>query len=236
MRILSVVLSVTAILLTVAPAPAKQTGSEAQAAAMAEKFLAAMGGREVWAQATYVHSKAVNHHPQARLPYIQEYWTDFRKPRTLNRLTNFDMDRLRGFNVDHGWGIKEGETYEYDAERVANELRDWRRSIYAKLVAIARRDKSMGMEWRNGRLSFSKDGEDLGWIELGPDGAPKGYSATAEGAPTSFGPLETFGEINWPRSGEQESGWRFEMLSIELGTGTVPVSFEMPKDLENIDP
>lgn len=223
-------------LATLHPASAASKAPAAEAAVMAEKFLEAMGGRKAWAKATYVHSWAVNHHPQARLPYTQEYWTDFRQPRTLNRLKNFDMNRLRGFNIDNGWGVSEGKVYKFEPERIANELKSWRQSIYGKLMAIARRDKNVQYEWSNGRLNFRKAGVEFGWIELDANGAPKRYSGTAQGSPVTFGPLVSFGNINWPKHGTEDGGWRFEMLAIELGYGPLPVSFELPGDLDNLDP
>lgn len=236
MRILNV--SVVAALILSVPHPvlADNNALTDEAAAMAEKFLDAMGGRAAWVKARYVHSWAVNHHPQARLPYTQEYWTDFRRPRTLNRLKNFDMNRLRGFNIDHGWGVKEGEVYKFEPERVASELNSWRRSIYGKLMAIARRDTGVTYEWRDNRLSFRKGKVDLGWIELDANGAPTRHSAGPDQPPTKFGPLVSFGNINWPRHGAEDGGWRFEMLAIELGYGPVPVSFDLPKNLDNLDP
>ena len=204
---------------------------EPDATTLAESFLEAMGGREVWARAEWVHNWAVNHHPQARIIYTQEAWISLDEPRQYIKLRNFDMNRDRALDGNRAWRLSEGK---FSAQS-PDEVKEWQaglsKSIYWKLSKLARKDPRLNLAiGKEGRLEFREDGHFLGWLRLNEDGSPVMHGAEESGgASTTFGDLVEFGPIKWVRSGEETSGWGFEILSIRLGQGVFPVSTIAPE-------
>ena len=220
------------ILIVVAASLAATLAHAAEdAAAKAEKLLNAMGGAEAWKNVRTVHNKAVNHHPQARIAYIQEYWYNTHEPSHYTTLQNFDIDRARAYTLDGGWSLTETSLTPFSEERLQSEIQSWSRSLYRKFYLMARNDP--GLEVRlgeGGRLEFLYEGDFIGWMLIDENGAPTRHGGTpATDSFTDFDPPVAFGPINWPRGGRDESGWDFEMLSLRVSSGPIPKDFSMPE-------
>ena len=210
-----------AVLLCAAPTRADDPN------AVAQRLLDSVGGADIWATRRYVHTFALNHHPQARLPYTQEGWIDLDQPRHRIELCNYDMQRVRAFTADGGWGLSEGRSYTFDDERMADELRGWRTRIYRRLRLIAQQADGLTLETDGPYLHITHDGEYLGWVEVAPEtGAPVSIgSDRAEMTGTRFGVVEAFGDVSWVSSGEQAGGWRFETMAFELLGADADIAF-----------
>ncbi len=197
--------------------------------AKAQQLLSAMGGA-IWADIRTVHNTAINYHPQARLPYIQEYWYDTKRPAHYVTINNFDLDRARAYTLDGGWSMAEGQFSTFSEERLHQEVISWSRSLYRKLHLLARDDKNLSLAIGSaGRLEFTYDGEFIGWFLLGDDGAPVRHGGTpALEDYTSFESLVKFGPIFWPQGGYDNDGWRFEMLSLEISPNPPAVDYTPP--------
>ncbi len=201
------------------------------ARALGLKFLDAVGGQEIWSQAKTLHSKAVNHHPAARLPYIQEQWYDLEKPSHHTKLNNFDMNRERSFTLDFGWSKTEKSLQPFSEERLSNEIAGWHKTLYRKLKLIALNDKSLRLERDGMKLNFYKKEDYLGWVLLSKEGdLLKAGTNKDEERHTTFGEMVELGAIRWPRSGENVDGWRFEILSVQLLNTPMPVDQSMPEE------
>ena len=204
---------------------AAQTAEE-----MGQRLLDAMGGVDAWDTVRTVHNTAINHHPAARLPYIQEYWYDMQEPAHHTRINNFDMQRVRAYNSEGGWSLAEGNLTPFSAERLQNEMVSWSKSLYRKFRLLARKPDGFELTiGKDDRLEFRLDGAFLGWMIIGEDGAPVRHG----GMPstdnyTEFDELAEFGPAKWPRSGRDNDGWRFEMLSLELSDDAMPVPLSPP--------
>lgn len=201
------------------------------ASALGKKLLTTMGG-DVWADVRSIHNTAVNHHPQARLPYIQEYWYDTERPAHYVTIKNYDMDRTRAYTVDGGWSVTEGEFGEFSDDRLQQEITSWSRSLYRKIYLLAREDKDLALAvGEGGRLEFIHDGELIGWFLLDDKGAPRRHGGTASSENyTEFEDLAQFGSVYWPSGGHDNDGWRFEMLSLEISEARPPVDYAPPSD------
>lgn len=201
------------------------------ASALGGKLLNAMGG-DVWADVRTVHNTAINHHPQARLPYIQEYWYDTERPAHYVTIKNYDMDRTRAYTTEGGWSVTEGEFGEFSDDRLQREITSWSRSLYRKIYLLARGDKDLALSiGESGRLEFNHDGEFIGWFLLDDKGAPRRHGGTASSENyTEFDDLAQFGSVYWPSGGHDNDGWRFEMLSLEISKAPPPVDYAPPSD------
>jgi hypothetical protein len=227
MKIIVLLLTLTTFSISL---PVSATGGSTEAKVLGEAFLNAMGGREPWKQARWVHNWAVNHHPQARTAYTQEAWVSLDEPRHYIKLRNFDMDRDRALDGNKAWRLTEGKFSSQTEEEVKQWRNNLQKSIYWKLSMLAHRDEALELViGEAGRLEFRKDGMFLGWLILNDDGSPRvhGGDETTE-VSTNFTELVSFGPINWVRSGAETTGWNFEILSTKLGDGPFPVSTAAP--------
>ena len=197
--------------------------------ALGQQFLDVMGGK-AWANIRTVHNTAINHHPQSRLPYIQEYWYDTNQPAHYVTINNHDLDRIRAYTTDGGWSIAEGNFSYFSEERLQREIVSWSRSLYRKIYLLASQNENLSLAiGEAGRLEFYYDGDFIGWFLLDEDGAPTRHGGTpASDNYTNFENLAQFGSVFWPQGGSDNDGWRFEMLSLEVSEAPPPVEYAAP--------
>lgn len=215
----------TLLLMGGVPVQAAETAEE-----IADKLLNAMGGAEAWRNVRTVHNTAVNHHPQARLPYIQEYWYFTEEPKHIVRINNHDMQRKRAYTTHGGWSLVEGELTPFSDERLQNEIQSWSRSLYRKFYLLANDAKRLEVSLgEGGRLEFRDNGAFIGWMIVDENGAPTRHGGTpAADIYTEFEELAQFGDVSWPKGGSDEIGWRFEMLSLKALNEEPALSTEPP--------
>ncbi len=206
------------------------TAAGSEPAKLGEKLLAALGGEAAWKNVQAVHNTAINHHPQARLPYIQEYWYFTGSPKHIVKINNHDMNRMRAYTEQGGWSMLRGEVNDFSAERHANELMSWRRSLYRKVFLLANRSPDLRLAiGADGSLEFYDAEQFIGWMMINEGGTPTRHGGTeSRDIYTEFDELAQFGNIYWPMAGKDESGWRFEMLSIEALDDEPGISTEPP--------
>ncbi|WP_425410728.1 hypothetical protein [Hyphococcus sp.] len=226
-NIVSFVLGVAALVLGPTPGYATQN---LDAEKMGASLLDAMGGRDVWSVVRTVHNTAINHHPQARLPYIQEYWFDVEEPAQYLKRDSFDMEIRRAYTISGGWEKSGDDLDRYSEERLESALNGWEKSLYRKFYLLAKRPDALELvKAEDGMLEFYLDTEFLGWMMIDEDGAPQRHGGTQSREQYFyFDELAAFGPINWPHSGGNLGGWKFEILSIELLGTPAPVSFAPP--------
>lgn len=203
--------------------------AEEDAESLGQKFLNTMGG-DIWADVRTVHNTAINHHPQARLPYIQEYWYDTKQPAHYVTINNFDLDRVRAYTAQGGWSIAENNFSHFSEERLQREIVSWSRSLYRKLHLLARQDENLTLAiGEAGRLEFFYDDEFIGWFLLDSNGAPTRHGGTPSSENyTNFERLAQFGAVSWPQGGHDNDGWRFEMLSLDVSEDAPAVDYSVP--------
>ena len=199
---------------------------------MGKRLLAAMGGAEAWKDVQVVHNTAVNHHPQARLPYIQEYWYFTQMPKHVVKINNHDMNRMRAYTEEGGWSYYQGQAHPFSEERLENEIQSWHRSLYRKFYLMATQSPELRLEIGiENRLEFFDGEQFIGWMIVGDDGAPTRHGGTSTmDAYTNFSALTKFDEVFWPSNGQDDSGWRFEMLNFQVLKQAPDISMEPPAD------
>ena len=189
-------------------------------------------GAAAWSEIRTIHNKAVNHHPDARLPYIQEYWYDTHVPRHYIKLDNFDVERIRAYSSEGGWSLTEGKFAPFTEARLAREIDSWSRSLYRKFYLLAKDPESLDLALgRDGRIEFSHEGSFIGWMMTDEEGAPIRHGSTPSADDyTNFGPLAQFGPISWPATGNDDAGWDFEILGVVISPEEMPHSVAPPDD------
>lgn len=209
------------------PAKPAETGPE-----RAERLLAAMGGREAWAQVKFVHVTAVHDDMGLPTPYTNQIWNDFSQPRVRFEAKNERIDRRNAIIGDTGWRQRDGVPAEMTPERIADDRRWWEANVYRTLHRLAARDpdlvaKAVG----DHRLEiFRADGVRLNWFLLHPSGAPMLFGTWDSDVGGVFGPLASNGTIKYPKWGARPDGsWRYEIVRLETAA-SVPsdVNFTSP--------
>jgi hypothetical protein len=200
--------------------------------ARAERLLAAMGGRDAWAQVKFAYVEAVHDTVTLPAPYTNRIWNDFTAPRVRFEATNPQIDRRRVIDNGKGRLSREGVVTELTLEQIEDERRWWEANIYRTLHRLAVNDPDLtARAVGDNRLElFRADGKRLNWFVLTPRGEPMLFGTWDSENGSAFGPLASNGSINYPKWGAVPAGlWRYEIVKI-VTSGTVPadVSFTTP--------
>ena len=198
---------------------------------LGQKFLDAMGGAEVWKEAKFIRNWAVNWNPERRPgPYSHEYWFGLTEKKQHIELKSQWVDLRIAYDEKQGWR-QEGDVLTiFDEEALAGWHHDWNTSLYRKIYLLAIGDPSLKLTTEDGKkVHFTYAGDYAGWIEIADDGAPVRLGGSRDNdRHVVFQPLVSFGPVSWPRGGADQSGWRFEILKVELADDA-PVSFQPPE-------
>ncbi len=236
------------VLTTAGPFPISEAPSEPTYEAppelreTAERFLELSGGRDAWKDVRTVRVLAVNRTEGVPLPYLFEVSVDFRTPRTLTRLLNQDMDRLRGFLGDSGWGVKEApegyEAYSFPAERLPFERVLWEGAFSRNLWRVAIRDPELVLkEGAGGRLEFHNQGGGLtAWFEFDTAGYPIRFGFPGDDNGLELGPYASYGPRRIPVSGRTPDGVFFESLYLRVSSEPLQVPETPPSNLTSFNP
>ena len=201
-------------------------------AARAERFLAAMGGREAWAQVKFAHVEATHDDVNFAQPFTNRIWNDFSAPRVRFEAKNAQIDRRRVINGEQGRQVRDGVPSELTAAQLQNERRWWEANIYRTLHRLAVNDPDLtARAVGDHRLEiFRADGTRLNWFVLNPRGEPMLFGTWDSESGGTFGPLASNGSVRYPKWGAMPDGsWRYEVIRL-VTAATVPaeVNFTTP--------
>jgi hypothetical protein len=208
----------------------------------AERFLALSGGRDAWKSVRSLRILAVNHVPSVPLPYLFEVSLDFQTPRSMTRLLNHDMNRLRGFLGSSGWGVKESpsgpQTYAFDADRLAQERVLWAGAFSRNLWRLASGDPALTIRTADdGRLEFTeKDGALTSWFRFDDAGYPVRFGFPGDDKGLELGPYASYGDRRIPLSGSTPEGVRFESIYLRASDKPLNVPETAPADMAAYNP
>lgn len=207
--------------------PASET-----AAQRVERFLAAMGGRDAWAQVKFVHVEAVHDDLVNAAPYTNRIWNDFTQPRVRFEAKNASLDRRRAINDGRGWRQRDGLVTAMSAEEVASDRAWWEANLYRTLHRLAIDDPGLtARAVGEHRLEiFRADGKRLNWFVLNPRGEPALFGTWDSETGGAFGPLAGSGRIKYPKWGAMPDGsWRYEIVRLVTGPAVpADLSFAAP--------
>jgi len=198
----------------------------------AERLLAALGGREAWAQVTFVHVEAVHDQLNVRDPFTNKIWNDFSRPRVRFEARNDVLDSRRVIADGAGAAVRAGARRDLTAQEVADETKWWEANIYRTLHRLAIGDpeltpKAVG----DYRLEiFLPDGRRLNWLVLNQRGEPHLFGTWDNESGGTMGPPASNGAVKYPAWGAMPDGsWRY-VIKRFVTASTVPpdVDFKNP--------
>lgn len=236
MRILQFLLMTLAVSLAM-PAMSSSLTLDA-ATGLVDKYLAAMGGRERWAEARSEYVLAVVKDPARELPYTFELCWDLVSPRMAERARFQSRLQLRAYDGRSGWTF--GRTYEADSgllrtwteeEQHAAEGR-WLGGFEVVTRALAARDPSISVRMGEGPwkdwLEIRHQDTAIGMLLIDEEGSPRRYRRLADDTALMFGPLVERGGLKFPLWGAFEIGASFEIITIELLPSDPQRPFQAP--------
>ena len=198
----------------------------------AERFLAALGGREAWARVNFVHVEAVHDQLNLRDPFTNLIWNDFTQPRMRFEAHNDAIDRRRVIAEGVGVYLRDGVRRDLTADEVASETKWWEANIYRTLHRLALRDPELRAEAVGDyRLEiFLSDGRRLNWFLLNQRGEPHQFGTWDSTEGGAMGPPASNGTVKYPAWGAVPDGsWRY-VIKRFVTAETVPadVDFKQP--------
>jgi hypothetical protein len=207
-------------------APAPHEG-----AFLAEKLLAAMGGRDAWAKVTFVHVEAV--HDDLDIPerFVNRIWNDFSEPRVRFWAGNDHFTSAR--RIEGGAGLRESGPQagtRLTAQQYESDRSWWEGNLYRTFHRIAKRDATLSYRAAGpNRLEVLKaDGTVLCWFVMNQRGEPMLFGSDKDTRGTAFGPLASSGGVRYPKWGARADGsWRYEIQRF-VPTGAVPADAFAP--------
>ncbi len=195
-----------------------------------EKMLEAVGGRDVWRDATGFTMSEILYTDQSDLPVIREYWVDFETPRILETARATGLRQTRALNDNTGWTQRDGQVSDWDAETI-NGWRSFWPGIPTRIFhLLASDDPSLTVAWRDGVMDFFIDGRRVVWIATNDAGTPVAYGREDRHSDTHFlGKSLPYGNVNlWSEAIEPGGDWRVVMVDYQLLQAPHTISFEAP--------
>ena len=207
-----------ALLLSAEPSAAEVRG-DAAAVAASERLLAAVGGREAWADGRtfYVEERVFLRSGEVATLKI---WRDMVSgARRLERITP-SASFKEWLGPDGGYDSRNSVVRRMPADELALERRGLMQEPYAIYRRLALRDPAIRVELRDPTTLFvyDDDGQVLCWFLLDQRGALVSWANFYDGAINQhfYGPMVDVGDANLPKWGASPTGFRFEYVSARF--------------------
>ena len=213
-------------LLLVTPLNASTSAPEAER--LADRMLAALGGRAAWASV----KNTVNDSRQdwdGEPPELRVVITmDFERPRLRIETRGKDLHLIRVIDGENHWRLsRDGKIEPVAAEVVKIDRRFYAGHVYRTLHRIAARDPALKLALgREGRLEVHEAGTRIAWYALDRSGQPYLYGAHDDETGGIFGPWEhEVSGIRHPVWVTRDGGkWRAMLKRLEVN---VPLGEEV---------
>ena len=175
----------------------------ADADAMAERMLSALGGRNTWADLkNTINGSQQNRAVEPTVVYAV-ITMDFEAPRFRIETTAKDLHLVRVINGEKNWRLRRsGNIEDVPAAMVDDELRWYRAHLYRTIHRVASRDPSLSLRINEaGRLEVYEDDVRLRWFQLDAKGEPFASGAYEDDVGALTGPW------NFERDGIRHPAW-----------------------------
>jgi hypothetical protein len=225
-------LSIAAVLLAASLSSAAAATAAAEPEALADRMLAAIGGRAAWAAVT----NTVNDSQQnwdGDPPLLRVVITmDFTRPRFRIETRGEGIDLVRVIDGDRHWRTtREGSVAPVSAATLADDRRWYQGHIYRTLHRIAKRDPAIRLRMSNsGRLEVHEGESRIAWYLLDRAGQPYRYGAHDDDTGAIFGPWEAgAGGIAHPVWVSRDDGkWRAMLKRLDVNVALDDARFTPP--------
>ncbi len=191
-----------------------------EAAALADRMLAALGGRDAWASTknTVNDSRQDWDGDPSELRVV--ITMDFERPRVRVETWGRGLHVVRAIDGDRHWRrTRDGKIEPLTAQILEGDRRFYAGHVYRTLHRIAKRDPALAVSLgKDGRLEVREDGKRIAWYALDRAGQPYLYGAHDDEIGSIFGPWshEEAG-IRHPAWVTRDSGkWRAMLKRLEV--------------------
>jgi hypothetical protein len=201
---------------------------------LAERMLAALGGRAAWAAA----SNTRNDSQQNRAgdpPVVRSVITmDFARPRFRIETTGPGLHLVRVIDGERSWRkTREGRIEAVPPELLADELRWYAGHVYRTIHRVARRDPALSLSvGQDGRLQVHEGNARIAWFKLDVRGEPYAFGAHADDVGTLSGPWDFEQDgLRQPMWVSNPDGtWRAMVKSLAVNVPLDAALFARPAD------
>lgn len=221
-----------ALLAISARTPALQGQSSASATDLADRMLAAIGGRTSWAAVR----NTINDSQQNRLEeptVVRSVITmDFTTPRFRIETTAPGLRLVRVVDGDRHWRLTRQGAIEPIPEATLEEDRRWHAAhVYRTIHRVAAGDPALSLRvGRTGRLEILEHGARLAWFALDARGEPYAFGAWDDEVGSITGPWDVERQgIRHPRWVARPDGsWRAAVQALEVNVALTEDLFARP--------
>ena len=202
------------------------------AESLADRMLAAVGGRDAWARAR----NTVNDSRQdwdGDPSVLQVVITmDFERPRLRIETRGEGLHLIRVLDGERHWGqARDGTIGPVSASTIEVDRKFWAGHVYRTLHRIAARDPAIKLATgREGRLEVHEAGSRIAWYALDRRGQPYLYGAHEDEVGAIFGPWEREAAgIRHPVWVTRDGGkWRAMLSRLEVNVPMDEALFARP--------
>jgi hypothetical protein len=203
-------------------------------------MLEALGGSRPWAEARTIEVELRGFYAREHRPWTEAFWMGLEMARGRFELRGGDLDRTIAWTPEGGWEESRGRVEVMPEERHDLEMAYWR----CQPVVLFHRLAQGAAEARTGpgddenvfEVVDPASGEILAKLSVDLRGEPTRWAAKIGKRELEhlLGPLESFGEIRFPKWGGSVDGiWRYEHLSVKLSPLPLGVSLDPPHASES---
>ena len=211
---------------------ATSSAAAADAEALAERMLAALGGRAAWAATT----NTVNDSQQTwdgEPPLLRVVITmDFERPRLRIETRGEKLHLIRVIDGERDWRMtREGTIAPVSAETLAIDRRFYQGHVYRTLHRIAKRDPAIRITvGKDRRLEVHEGVMRIAWYALDRSDQPYRYGAHDDDTGSIFGPWESQGTtIRHPVWVARDDGkWRAMLKKLDVNVPLEEKLFARP--------
>ena len=214
------------------PADPANAEDGASADVLADRMLAALGGREAWAGLRNTVNGSRQNRAGVPTVVYTEITMDFENPRFRIESTGPDIHVVRVINGVDSWRQRlSGSIEDVPDELFEDEIRWYGAHLYRTIHRVAARDSSitvgLGSE---GRLQVFENSERIMWFRLDADGEPYAFGTYDDDVGSLLGPW-TFeeGGIRHPAWVSNPDGtWRAAVRSLSVNVPLHDRMFSRP--------
>jgi hypothetical protein len=206
--------------------------STPEAAALADRMLAALGGRDAWARVknTVNDSRQDWDGDPSELRVV--ITMDFEKPRMRIETRGKGLHLIRVVDGDKHWRLsREGTIEPVSAETLAIDRKFWAGHVYRTVHRIAARDPALVLKvGKDNRLEVFEGGARIAWYALDRSSAVYQYGAHDDETGGIFGPWEQEAAgIRHPVWVTRDGGkWRAMLKKLEVNVPLEDALFAKP--------
>lgn len=207
--------------------------SPLSAQALADRLVAAMGGRDHWARVKGLGIAARHHETELPLPHDNQLYIAMEEPRMRFEAHGEHIDQVRVVVADKGWyNNRRGPPVTMTPAQVKDDLDWWEAHVYRNVRRLALRDPGITPRLHSdGRLELIRtDGSRLMWYRLNQQSEPVSFGRFDAELGTVLGPLqEVAGGVRLPIfSASHDGAFRAVNQRPTAYTTVPPVDYDKP--------